>query len=258
VKQQRSNLFSLVGKNALITGSSRGIGLTLAEGLGLAGATIILNSRNPERLVPAIDTLSGKGVTVSGYAFDVAKPKEVREQIKRIEEEIGPIHILVNNAGIQIRGRLEEYSSKNWEKILSINLTGVFETSKAVVQGMIERNAGKIINICSMTSELGRPTTAPYATTKGGLKMLTKSMATEWAKYNIQVNGLGPGYFKTEMTRPLYEDTQFNQWLFERVPAERWGDPKELVGAAVFLSSSASDYVNGHILYVDGGMLASM
>ncbi len=253
-----SDLFNLQGKNALITGSSRGIGLCLAEGLGRAGAKIILNSRDQERLNKAVGALEDKGIHSFGYRFDVSCSEEVKTQINLIEREVGPIHILVNNAGIQIRGALEKYETADWEKILSVNLTGVFETSKAVVQGMIDRQSGKIINICSMTSELGRQTTAPYSTTKGGLKMLTKSMATEWGKHNIQVNGLGPGYFTTEMTRPLYEDSEFNRWLFDRVPANRWGDPKELVGAVVFLASTASDYVNGHILYVDGGMLASM
>ena len=173
-----------------------------------------------------------------------------------MKKKLAPIDVLVNNAGIQIRAPLHEFDAENWRKILDINLTGAFLTSKAVVQGMIKRKAGKIINICSIQSELARPTIAPYTASKGGLKLLTRGMATDWGKYNIQVNGIAPGYFKTEMTKSLYEDEKFDAWLCSRVPANRWGDPEELVGGAIFLASKASDYVNGHIIFIDGGLMA--
>lgn len=249
-------LFDLSDQIALVTGSSRGIGLTIAEGYGRAGATVVLNGVNEERLRQAKATLALQGIKTSAFAFDVTDSAQVRRQVAAIEREVGPIDILVNNAGTQVRAPLEEFDEGDWEQIIRVNLTGAFLTSQAVVQGMIARGSGKIINICSMQSELGRPTIAPYAASKGGLKMLTRGMATEWGKYNIQVNGLGPGYFVTSMTKPLVEDEQFNAWLCSRVPANRWGDPSELIGAAIFLASKASSYVNGHILYVDGGMLA--
>lgn len=249
-------IFDLSNKIALVTGSSRGIGLTIAEGLGGAGATIVLNGINEERLGQAGKSLSKKGIEAYGFAFDVTNSTQVQQQVKAIEREVGPIGILVNNAGTQIRAPLEEFDEGDWERILSTNLTGAFLVSKAVVHGMMARRSGKIINICSMQSELGRPTIAPYAASKGGLKMLTRGMATEWGKHNIQVNGLGPGYFVTSMTMPLVEDEEFNTWLCSRVPANRWGDQSELIGSAIFLASEASSYVNGHILYVDGGMLA--
>jgi gluconate 5-dehydrogenase len=176
--------------------------------------------------------------------------------IQSVEEDIGPIDILVNNAGIQIRAPLDQFKVEHWKALLDVNLTGVFLVSKAVVQGMIKRKAGKIINVCSIQSELARPTIAPYTASKGGVKLLTRGMATDWGRYNIQVNALAPGYFKTEMTKALWEDKDFDQWLCGRTPAHRWGNPDELIGATVFLASKASSYVNGHILYVDGGILA--
>ncbi len=248
------NLFSLKGKIALITGSGRGIGYTLAEGLGSEGGTIILNDIDDDRLTASVKNLTAKNITAYGSVFDVRDEDSVRKQITNIEQDIGPIDILVNNAGIQIRGPLEEFALKDWQRILDINLTGAFVTAKSVVQGMIRRKQGKIINICSMQSELARPTIVPYTASKGGLKLLTRGMATDWGKYNIQVNGIAPGYFKTEMTKKLYEDKKFNAWLCARTPANRWGDPRELVGSAVFLASRASDYVNGHIIFVDGGL----
>lgn len=249
-------LFDLTGKTALITGSSRGLGYTLAAGLGRAGAAVVLNGVNAERLTSAVESLQNEGLRAFGAAFDVTQSQQVTESIAWIEAEIGPIDILINNAGIQIRKPLEDFAEADWQRLLDVNLTGAFLVSKAVVQGMIARRAGKIINICSIQSELGRPTIAPYTAAKGGLKNLTKGMATEWGKYNIQTNGLGPGYFITEMTQPLAADEKFDTWLKSRTPAARWGDPEELIGAAVFLASAASSYVNGHILYVDGGMLA--
>ena len=248
------NLFSLKGKIALITGSGRGIGYTLAEGLGSAGCTLILNDIDDDRLTASVKNLTEQKITTYGSVFDVRDEDNVHKQITHIEQDIGPIDILINNAGIQIRGPLEEFALEDWQRILDINLTGAFVTAKAVVQGMIKRKQGKIINICSMQSDLARPTIAPYTASKGGLKLLTQGMATDWGKYNIQVNGVAPGYFKTEMTKKLYEDKEFDAWLCARTPANRWGDPSELVGAAIFLASKASDYVNGHLIYVDGGL----
>jgi gluconate 5-dehydrogenase len=251
-------LFDLSGKIALVTGSSRGLGLALAEALAGAGATIVLNARDPRRLEQAADALTAKGTKAFGYAFDVAAAADVARSVSAIESGVGPIDILVNNAGIQLRSPLEECPEDVWQRVLSTNLTGAFLVSQCVARRMIERRAGKIINICSVMSELARPTVTPYTAAKGGLKMLTRGMATEWGKYNIQVNGLGPGYFVTDMTKPLVEDEKFNSWLCARTPANRWGQPHELAGAAIFLASKASDYVNGHILYVDGGLLSSI
>ncbi len=249
-------LFDSNGKIALISGSSRGLGFIFAEGLGRAGATVILNGQNEERLKKASSTLAESGLKAHTYPFDVCDSKACAESVSTMESEVGPIDILVNNAGIQIRNPLEDFDEEDWSRILDVNLSSMFYLTKCVIRGMIERKAGKIINICSMQSELGRPTITPYATSKGGVKMLTKGMATEWGKHNIQVNGIGPGYFVTDMTQPLIDDEKFNAWLCARTPANRWGDPRELQGAAIFLASDASSYVNGHILNVDGGMLA--
>lgn len=251
-----NNLFDLKGKVALVTGSARGIGYTLATGLANYGATIVLNDIDAIKLEKAVNILKGEGLEVSGYLFDVRNEKAIVEQVKQIEKKHGQIDILINNAGIQIRGPLEEFAEKQWRQLMDINLTGAFLTAKAVVHGMIERKSGKIINICSIQSELARPTIAPYTASKGGLKMLTKAMATDWGKYNIQVNGIAPGYFKTELTKSLYENKEFNAWLCSRTPANRWGDPEELIGAVIFLASHASDYVNGHLIFVDGGLMA--
>lgn len=251
-------LFDLRRKVALITGSSYGLGFAIARGLGQAGAILVLNGRNEEKLQNAASTLSQEGLTVSGYAFDVTNVGQIQGKIPLIEEEVGPIQILVNSAGIQKRGPLETIEETVWKEVIDTNLTGVFLASKCVVQKMIARESGKIINICSLMSEFGRATTGPYAAAKGGVKMLTRAMAVEWAKYNIQVNGIGPGYFLTEMTRPLAEDPNFDAWIRSRTPAGRWGDPTELVGTAVFLASSASDFVTGQIIYVDGGILAAL
>ena len=251
-------LFDLRGKVALITGSSHGLGFAIARGLGQAGATLVLNGRNEEKLRNAVAVLSGEGLAVYGYAFDITDEEKIQVKIPLIEEEVGPIQILVNSAGIQRRGSLETIEESVWREVIDINLTGVFLTSKHVAQKMIAWKSGKIINICSLMSEFGRPTTGAYAAAKGGLKMLTKAMAVEWAKHNIQVNGIGPGYFLTEMTRILAEDPKFDAWIRSRTPAGRWGDPAELVGTAIYLASSASDFVNGQIIYVDGGILAAL
>lgn len=251
-----ANLFDLRGKLALITGSGRGIGFTLARGLARSGCNIVLNDIDEKRLENAVSMLKKDGFNSYGVPFDVRDEKMIDQKISYIEKEIGKIDILINNAGIQIRASLEEFNSEDWRRLIDINLTGAFLVSKSVVQGMIKRKAGKIINICSIQSELARPTIAPYTASKGGIRNLTKGMATDWGKYNIQVNGIAPGYFKTEMTKALYEDPKFDAWLCSRVPANRWGDPSELIGAAIFLSSKASDYVNGHLLFVDGGLMA--
>lgn len=251
-------MFSLVRKTALITGSSRGLGLTIAQGLGKAGAKIILNGRNEESLAEARKICVKNGIAAEYSIFDVFNEKQVREQIDCIEKESGGIDILVNNAGIHKRKLLVEMTLEEWKSVLDVNLTGAFIIAREVVKGMIQRRYGKIINICSLMSEVGRETTGNYAASKGGLKMLTKAMAVEWAKYNIQVNGVGPGYFLTDLTKPLAEDPEFNSWIKKRTPAERWGDPEELVGTAVFLASEASNFINGQIIYVDGGFLASV
>ena len=248
------NIFDVSNKIALVTGSGQGIGNTLAKGLAENGCTVILNDIVESRLQNAVNNFLENGYKVHGEAFDVTNDELIQDKIKKIETEIGPISILVNNAGIQIRGPLENFEYSNWQKILNTNLTSAFLVGKAVAQKMIGRRSGKIINICSIQSELARPSIAPYTAAKGGLRNLTRGMATDWGKYNIQVNGISPGYFKTEMTKALYTDEKFDAWLCGRTPANRWGDTEELLGALIFLSSQASSYVNGQLIYVDGGM----
>jgi gluconate 5-dehydrogenase len=250
------DLFNLKGKTALITGSSSGLGLVLSSGLASYGCRIILNGRNPDKLAAAVSQMKGQGFDVTGYFFDVVNSREVEEVMEKNKNEIGNIDILVNNAGIQKRAPLEDFPEKDWDQVIDINLKGPYIMAKVVIKDMIKRQAGKIINICSLQSELARPTIAPYAASKGGLKMLTRAMATEWAKYNVQVNAIGPGYFKSEMTKALYENKEFDEWLCKRTPTNRWGNPEELIGTAVFLASDASSFVNGQIIYVDGGITA--
>ena len=249
-------LFNIEGKRVLVTGSTSGIGFTLAEGLAKEGALVILNGRTAEKVGAAVNTLRQRGYNISGYTFDIGNEEQVEKFIPLIEKDLGPIDVLVNNAGIQIRGPLEDFKLDDWNNVLNTNLTGAFVVSKAVVKGMIERKQGKIINICSLQSELARNTIAPYAAAKGGLKMLTRAMAAEWAKYNIQVNGIGPGYFKTAITKALYENKEFDEWLCNRTPVGRWGNPEELVGTLIYLSSEASSFVNGQLIFVDGGITA--
>jgi gluconate 5-dehydrogenase len=251
-----SDLFDLSGKIALITGSGQGIGFTLAKGMAEAGCTVILNDIIEDRLNESVNQLKKDGFNANGVVFDVRNEDQINSSIEKIVQDVGEIDILVNNAGIQIRGPLEDFKLTDWQRLLDINLTGAFLVSKAVVKGMIKRKNGKIINICSMQSELARPSIAPYTAAKGGLRNLTRGMATDWGKYNIQVNGIAPGYFKTAMTKALYENKEFDEWLCSRTPSNRWGEPEELVGTLIYLSSSASGYVNGHLVYVDGGMLA--
>lgn len=251
-------LFDLTGRTALITGSSQGIGFALARGLISAGAAVILNGRNEVKLASAANELRQDGATVHEAAFDVTDAKAVAAAINGLEASVGAIDILVNNAGIQRRESLENFPEETWRELMETNLDSVFYVSKAVAKHMIARERGKIINICSVQSELGRPSIAPYAASKGAIKMLTKGMCIDWGPHNIQVNGLGPGYFKTELTEALVKDETFSAWLTGRTPARRWGNVEELAGAAVFLASPASDFVNGHILYVDGGVTATL
>jgi gluconate 5-dehydrogenase len=251
-------LFDIQGKLVLITGSSRGLGLTFAQGLGKAGASVILNGRDSEKLQTARETLSSQGISAHACSFDITKQSQIAAGIERILRDIGPIDILVNNAGVHKRGSLDELAGEIWDEMIAVNLTGAYLVTQEVVKGMISRKRGKIINICSLMSEIGRATTGSYMAAKGGLKMLTKAMALDWAEHNIQVNGLAPGYFLTEMTRPLAEDPAFDSWLKARTPAHRWGDPSELIGPLRFLASDASSFVTGQILFVDGGILASL
>jgi len=250
--------FRLDGKLALVTGSSGGIGYGLAEALAAAGARVVLNGRNADRVHSASAALCAKGHTIHEMPFDVTAPAEVAAAVERIEAEIGPIEILVNNAGMQFRAPLEDFPDEAWQRLMRLNLDSLFYVSKAVVRYMIPRRSGRIINICSVQSELGRPNIAPYAASKGAVKMLTKGMAIDWGKYGINTNGLGPGYFKTELTQALVDDEKFSSWLTSRTPSGRWGDVAELGGAVVFLASAASSFVNGHILYVDGGVTATL
>jgi len=251
-------LFNVEGKIALVTGSTGGLGSLFAEGLAENACTVILNSRSQEKVDKQVKQFKESGYQAYGYAFDITDAEQVKKAVQQIFEEVGVIDILVNNAGINIRATLEDFDDEDWDKVIGINLTGTYLVSKYVARGMIKRKSGKIINIGSMQSELGRPTIAPYAASKGGIKMLTKGMASDWAKYNIQVNGIGPGYFKTDMTKPLYENQEFDSWLCSRTPSNRWGETEELLGALIFLSSSASSYVNGQMVYVDGGLLSTV
>ncbi len=253
------DLFDLKGKVALITGGTNGLGMAIAKGLGEAGAKLVINGRTSSKMDAALKEFTAENIDASGYLFDVTDEQEVISNIRRIEKEVGPIDILVNNAGIIKRIPLEEMSVEDFSEVLNIDLIGPFIMAKHIVKSMIRRKTGKIINICSMMSELGRNTVGAYAAAKGGLKMLTKNMATEWAKHNIQINGIGPGYFATSQTKPIrVHGHPFNDFIVNRTPTAKWGDPNDLKGAAIFLASKASNFVNGHILYVDGGILATI
>ena len=247
-------LFALKGRIALVTGSSQGIGLALARGLAAAGAHVVLNGRDGAKLEAARQELAAEGHAVSASAFDVTDEAAIDQAVARIERETGPISILVNNAGMQFRTPLEDYPSEKWRELMRVNVESAFLVGRAVARGMIGRKAGKIINICSVQSELGRPSIAPYTATKGAVKMLTKGMCADWAKHGLQINAIGPGYFKTPLNQALVDNPEFSSWLEKRTPAGRWGNVDELVGAAIFLASDASSFVNGHILYVDGGI----
>ena len=252
-------LFDLKGKTALVTGGTHGLGMAIATGLGEAGARLIINSKSPDKLETAREYYVSRGIEVATYELDVTDEKAVKALVPVMEKEVGPIDILVNNAGIIKRIPILEMEVEDYKEVLDVDLAGPFIMSKAIVPGMIQRGGGKIINLCSMMSELGRNTVSAYAAAKGGLKMLTKSMATEWAKHNIQANGIGPGYFATSQTAPIRVDGHpFNDFIINRTPAGRWGDPSDLAGTAIFLASRASDFVNGIIVYVDGGILATI
>jgi gluconate 5-dehydrogenase len=250
--------FSLAGKVALVTGSSTGIGFALAGGLASAGARVVLNGRDKSRLDRAVAALRGQGADASAVSFDVTDSAAVAQAVERIESEVGPINILVNNAGMTRRAPLEQFEEAHWHEIMACNVDSVFLVGQAVARRMIPRKHGKIINICSVQSELGRPNIAPYAASKGAVKMLTKGMAIDWGPHGLQVNGLGPGYFKTELTQALVDNPEFSAWLVNRTPSRRWGDVEDLLGATVFLASDASNFVNGHILYVDGGVTSTL
>jgi len=249
-------LFDLKGRVALITGSSGGLGKVLAEGLAGSGVTVIINGRQGKKVDAVVNSLKGKGYNAVPSLFDVTHPAEIQKAAEEVYARCGSPDILINNAGINLRRPLEEFPEEDWDAILNTNLKSAYLVSRTFVKPMIEKKEGKIINICSLQSELGRKTIAPYAASKGGLKMLTRAMAAEWAEYNIQVNGIGPGYFKTELTRPLFEDDTFDRWLINRTPAGRWGEPEELVGTVLFLASKASSYINGQVIFVDGGITA--
>lgn len=254
------SLFDLSGKLALVTGATHGLGMAMAEGLGAAGATLVVTGHSSqEKVNAAVAAQRDKGIDAHGYLFDVTDEAQVADAVGQIERECAPIDILVNNAGIIKRVPMLEMDLGDWQQVIDTNLTGVFTMSRPVVRRMIERGAGKVINVCSMMSELGRDSVSAYAAAKGGLKMLTRNMATEWARHNVQVNGIGPGYFATSQTAPIRVDGHpMNEFIISRTPAGRWGNPEDLQGTAVFLASEASDFVTGQIVYVDGGILATI
>ena len=251
-------MFDLTGKRALITGSSQGIGFALARGLAGAGSEIVLNGRDQSKLNTAAEILQGDGAKVHHLTFDVTDHKAVRAAVDGFEAKVGSIDILINNAGMQHRSELHNFPADAFERLLQTNVASVFHVGQAVARHMIDRKQGKIINIASVQTALARPGIAPYTATKGAVGNLTKGMATDWAQYGINCNAIAPGYFDTPLNAALVADDEFSAWLAKRTPAGRWGEVEELVGAAVFLSSAASTFVNGHTLYVDGGITASL
>jgi gluconate 5-dehydrogenase len=253
-----AKLFGLGGAVALVTGSSAGIGFALAKGLAGAGARIVLNGRTPEAVAKSAAALRGDGAEVFESVFDVTDGDSAAKAVAEIEKDFGPIQVLVNNAGIQRRGVLEDYPQETWRELMRANLDSVFYVSQPVARRMIARKRGSIINVASVQSELARFNIAPYTASKGGVKMLTKGMATDWGRHGLRANAIAPGYFRTELNKALVEDEKFSAWLAQRTPMGRWGDVEELVGAAIFLASDASSFVNGHILYVDGGITACL
>lgn len=251
-----SSLFDLTGRTALVTGASQGIGLAIAQGLAAAGASIVLNGRTAGKLARAADELTAAGARVAIAVFDVADAPAVRRTIDDLEASGTAIDILVNNAGIQRRRALEDFDHEDWRELMATNVDGVFYVGQAVARHMISRGRGKIINIGSVQSELARATIAPYTASKGAVRNLTRGMCADWAKFGLQINAIGPGYFQTPLNRMLADDPAFDAWLRQRTPAGRWGQMEDLQGAAVFLASAASDFVNGQTLYVDGGVTA--
>ena len=250
--------FNLQGRTALLTGSYRGLGVVLARGLADAGATVVLNGRNSQALSVTVSDFKAEGYDVYGFPFDVTDETQIDDAITKIEKQVGPIDILINNAGVQKRAPLHEFPTEDWQAIINTHLTGAFFVSRRVVGGMIDRKRGKIINICSTVSEVGRQGIGPYTAAKGGLRMLTRAMCADWGCYNIQANGIAPGYFITEMTRSMADNPKFNDWVVDRTPAGRWGKPDELIGVLLLLASDESSFINGQIIVVDGGVLATM
>jgi len=251
--------FRLEGRRALVTGGARGLGRTMAQALAEVGAEVAVASRTLEDCRAAADEISRTtGKRSAAFMVDLNKSEEITRLVREVEDGFGAIDILVNNAGMQRRAPLEEFAQADWHELMRTNVDSVFIVGQAVARCMIPRRRGKIVNICSVQSELGRPNIAPYTASKGAVKMLTKGMAIDWGQHGIQVNGLGPGYFKTELTQALVDNAEFSGWLINRTPSRRWGDVEDLVGAAVFLASDASAFVNGHILYVDGGVTAAL
>jgi gluconate 5-dehydrogenase len=250
--------FDLTAKVALVTGAHRGLGFAIAQGLARAGATVILNGRRKETLEVAARTLTDQALKASPAMFDVTDRDSIRAAVAAIEREHGHIDVLINNAGIQRRGALPEFSQRDWDDIIATNLTAPFVVSQAVLPGMIARRSGKIVHIASLMSELARPSVVPYTAAKGGVRQLTRGMAVELAPHNIQVNAIAPGYFATEMNRALIDNADFNAWVCKRTPAGRWGEPDELAGIAVLLASEASNYITGQMLIVDGGMSVAL
>lgn len=252
------SLFNLQGRLALITGSSQGIGLALAHGLAAHGAAVVINGRDKEKIAAAVAGLTTHGYEAYASHFDVTDIAAVKAGIDQIEADIGPINVLINNAGMQFRAPLEDFPEDKWQQLLQTNISSVFYTGQSVAKHMIKRRSGKIINIASVQSELARPSIAPYTATKGAVRNLTRGMCTDWAKYGLQINAIAPGYFKTPLNQALIDDPEFSAWLEKRTPAGRWGNADELIGAAVFLSSDASSFVNGQVIHVDGGITASV
>jgi gluconate 5-dehydrogenase len=252
------NLFDVSDRVILITGSSRGLGFAFASGFAQVGARVVINGTRSETVDPAVAKIRHEGGYAVGYPFDVTDPAQVESAVARMEREVGSIEVLVNNAGVQRRAPLEEQTLADWRDVLEVNLSAVFIVSQCVGKRMIERRSGSIINITSLNAEGARPTIAPYCASKGGLALFTQSLATEWGQYGIRANAIAPGYFITEMTQPLADNPEFDAWVKGNVPLGRWGDPSELIGAAVFLASEASSYITGRTITVDGGWRASL
>lgn len=251
-------LFDLSSKNILITGANRGMGYALAEGLAAHGARIFVNNRELAVAQQAAAKLRDQGYRAEAVAFDVTQAEQIVQAVEFIESELGPIDVLINNAGIQCRHPLLDFPEADWDRVIEVNQKGVFLCTQAVARAMAPRQAGKIINIASMQAELGRETITPYAASKGAVKMLTRGACVELAKHNIQVNAIAPGYFKSDMTQSQVDDPAFTAWLCNRTPAKRWGELQELIGTAVYLASDASNFVNGQLIFVDGGMRAAV
>lgn len=251
-------MFDLTGKVALVTGAYRGLGYAIAEGLANAGASVVLNGRRADVLDAAVASLAAKGYKASASVFDVTDGNAIRAAVAKIERDIGAVDILFNNAGIQRRGAMVDFPADQWAEVIATNLTAPFVVSQAVLPAMIARRQGKIVHIASLMSELGRSTVVPYTAAKGGVRQLTRGMAIELAAHNIQVNAIAPGYFATEMNRALLDNAEFDAWVCKRTPAGRWGQPAELAGLAVFLASSASSYVTGQTMFIDGGMSVAL